>query len=65
MPLWRSGVGCVYGRREFDLALTDAGVKTMFYEGCQPGDKTDFDDGRMVDQLDHWMESQGLRKLED
>ncbi len=65
LPLWDAGVGCVYGRRESGLELTKAGVKIMYYEGSQPGDRTDFDENRMIDQLDNWMESQGLKKLED
>jgi benzoyl-CoA reductase subunit B len=63
-PLWRAGVGCDYGSREIGLALREAGVNVMHYEGSQPGDRTDFDENRMLDQLDTWMESQGLRKLE-
>ncbi|MBI4296086.1 MAG: 2-hydroxyacyl-CoA dehydratase [Chloroflexi bacterium] len=65
MPLWHSGVGCVYGHSENGQALAEDGVRVMYYEGCQPGDRTDFDENRMLDQLDHWMESQGLKKLED
>jgi benzoyl-CoA reductase subunit B len=65
LPLWDAGVGCVYGRREYGIDLTKAGVKIMYYEGSQCGDRTDFDENRMLDQIDNWMESQGLHKLED
>ena len=41
------------------------GVRVLHYEGSQPGDRTDLDENRLLDQLDVWMESQGLRKLED
>ncbi|MBI4296084.1 MAG: 2-hydroxyacyl-CoA dehydratase [Chloroflexi bacterium] len=64
-PCWRSGVGCDYASREAGLALTAIGVHVMHYEGDQPGDSTDLDVNRLLDQLDHWMESQGLKKLED
>jgi hypothetical protein len=37
----------------------------MHYEGSQPGDRIDLDEKRLIDQLDTWMESLGLRKLED
>jgi hypothetical protein len=36
----------------------------MYYEGSQPGDRTDMDEKRFLDQLDSWMESQGLGKIE-
>jgi hypothetical protein len=65
MPLWDAGVGCLWGHRENGLALEQTGVRVMYYEGSQPGDRTDFDENRMIDQLDNWMESQGLGKLED
>ncbi|MBI4295689.1 MAG: 2-hydroxyacyl-CoA dehydratase [Chloroflexi bacterium] len=64
-PLHRAGIGCDYGSREISLALTEIGVRVMHYETGQPGDRTDLDENRLLDQLDHWMESQGLRKLED
>ncbi|MBI4296830.1 MAG: 2-hydroxyacyl-CoA dehydratase [Chloroflexi bacterium] len=65
LPLWRAGVGCVVGHREAGLVLRDMGVNVMHYEGDQPGDRTDMDENHMLDQLDVWMESQGLRKVED
>ena len=65
LPLWRGGVGCTYLRKEQGRRLSEAGVRVMHYEGSQPGDRTDLDEARFLDQLDVWMESQGLRKLED
>ena len=47
------------------MRLRKMGVSVMHYEGNQPGDNTDFDEKRFLEQLDQWMESQGLRKLED
>jgi benzoyl-CoA reductase subunit B len=63
MPLWRSGVGCTLTRKEQGLRLSNIGVRVLHYEGSQPGDRTDLDEHRMLDQLDTWMESQGLKKL--
>ena len=37
----------------------------MCYEGAQPGDRVDLDEKRMLEQLDNWMESLGLEKLEE
>jgi benzoyl-CoA reductase subunit B len=65
LPLWRGGVGCTYLRKEQGRRLSEMGVRVMHYEGSQPGDRTDLDEGRLLDQLDVWMESQGLTKLED
>jgi len=65
LPLWRGGVGCTYLRKEQGRLLSAAGVRVMHYEGSQPGDRTDLDEGRLLDQLDIWMESQGLQKLEE
>ncbi|MBI4295680.1 MAG: 2-hydroxyacyl-CoA dehydratase [Chloroflexi bacterium] len=65
LPLHRAGVGCDYGRREAGVALAEAGVMCCYYESPQPGDCTDLDVQRFLDQLDNWMESQGLSKLED
>ena len=47
------------------MRLSEMGVRVLHYEGSQPGDRTDLDENRFMDQLDIWMESQGLRKLED
>jgi benzoyl-CoA reductase subunit B len=65
LPLWRGGVGCTVTRKEQALRLSEMGVRVMHYEGSQPGDRTDLDENRFLDQLDIWMESQGLQKLED
>ena len=36
----------------------------MHYETSHPGNRTDFSEARLLDQLDVFMETQGLRKLE-
>jgi benzoyl-CoA reductase subunit B len=63
MPLWRGGVGCTLTRKEQALRLNKIGVNTLHYEGSQPGDRTDMDEHGFLDQLDAWMENQGLRIL--
>jgi benzoyl-CoA reductase subunit B len=63
--LWRSGVGCTLTRKEQGMRLERLGINVMYYEGSQPGDRTDMDEKRFLDQLDTWMECQGLRKFED
>jgi len=65
LALWRGGVGCTVTRKEQGLRLSVLGVRVMHYEGSQPGDRTDLDENRLLDQLDIWMESQGLRKIEE
>ena len=65
LPLWRGGVGCTMTRKEQGLRLSEMGVRVLHYEGSQPGDRTDLDETRLLDMLDVWMESQGLRKLEE
>jgi benzoyl-CoA reductase subunit B len=65
MPLWRGGVGCTLTRKEQGLRLSAMGVRVLHYEGSQPGDRTDLDEHRFLDQLDTWMEGQGLEKLEE
>jgi len=65
LPLWRGGVGCTVFRKGQGLRLSEMGVRVLHYEGSQPGDRTDLDENRLLDKLDVWMESQGLRKLED
>ncbi|MBI4295992.1 MAG: 2-hydroxyacyl-CoA dehydratase [Chloroflexi bacterium] len=65
LPLHRAGVGCDFGRKEAGDALAAAGYACCYYESPQPGDCTDLDVQRFLDQLDHWMEAQGLTKLED
>ena len=47
------------------MKLMEQGIPVMHYETSHPGDRTDFDETRMLDQLDTFMEMQGLRKLED
>jgi len=63
LALWRSGVGCTMTRKEQGMYLKDAGLNVMHYEGSQPGDRTDLDEKRFLDQLDCWMQSLGLRKF--
>ena len=65
LPVWRHGVGCTLTRKEQAMYLRDAGLSVMHYEGSQPGDRTDLDEKRLLDQLDTWMESLGYRRLED
>jgi benzoyl-CoA reductase subunit B len=65
LPLWRGGVGCTLTRKEQGLRLSEIGVSVLHYEGSQPGDRTDLDERNFLDRLDVWMESQGLRMLED
>jgi hypothetical protein len=64
LAIWRHGVGCTLTRKEQAMYLRDAGLSVMHYEGSQPGDRTDLDEKRFLDQLDTWMESLGLRKIE-
>ena len=63
--LWRCGVGCNVTRKEQAIALREAGYSVMLYEGSQPGDRTDMDEMRFLDQLDSWMESQGIQRVDD
>ena len=65
LPVWRSGQGCTMMRKEHGMHLKEAGLSVMHYEGSQPGDRTDLDEKRLFDQLDAWMQSQGLRRLEE
>jgi len=65
LALWRHGVGCTLTRKEQAMYLREAGLSVMHYEGSQPGDRTDLDEKRLIEQLDSWMESLGLQKLED
>jgi len=51
--------------RAAGLKLQEAGIPVMHYETSHPGDRTDFDENRMLDQLDTFMETQGLRRLEE
>ena len=65
LGLWRCGVGCTMTRKEQAMLLRQDGISVMNYEGSQPGDRTDLDEKRFIEQLDAWMESLGLEKLED
>ena len=65
LAIWRHGVGCTLTRKEQAMYLKEAGLSVMHYEGSQPGDRTDLDEKRFLDQLDTWMQSQGLRRFED
>jgi benzoyl-CoA reductase subunit B len=65
LAIWRHGVGCTLTRKEQAMYLRDAGLSVMHYEGSQPGDRTDLDEKRLLDQLDTWMQSQGLRRFSD
>ncbi len=65
LALWRAGVGCTMTRKEQGLRLSEEGFRVLHYEGSQPGDRTDLDEKRFLNQLDMWMESQGLEKLDD
>jgi hypothetical protein len=62
--LWRGGVGCTLTRKEQAMRLRDAGYSVLMYEGTQPGDRNDLDELRFLNQLDSWMESQDMRKLD-
>ena len=63
--LHRSGVGCVFGMRELSTRMTEMNIPVMHYETSHPGNRTDIDENRFLDQLDTFMETQGLRKLDD
>ena len=65
LPAWRSGVGCNLVPKEQAMYLKEAGLSVMHYEGSQPGDRTDLDEKRLLDQLDAWMQSLGFRRLEE
>ncbi len=65
LGIWRCGVGCTLTRKEQAMRLRQAGFSVLHYEGSQPGDRTDLDEKRFIDQLDSWMESQGMRKLDE
>jgi len=65
LAIWRHGVGCTLTRKEQAMYLKEAGLSVMHYEGSQPGDRTDLDEKRLLDQLDSWMQSLGLRRLVD
>ena len=54
----------MYAMKELALVLEKAGIPSVQYEGSM-GDKTDLDEVLVFDQVDVFMESQGLRKLEE
>jgi benzoyl-CoA reductase subunit B len=62
LPIWRHGLGCTLTRKEQAMYLKEAGLSVMHYEGSQPGDRTDLDEKRFLDQLDTWMHSLGIRR---
>lgn len=64
LAIWRHGVGCTFTRKEQAMYLKEAGLNVMHYEGSQPGERTDLDEKRFLDQLDTWMQTQGLRRLD-
>jgi benzoyl-CoA reductase subunit B len=64
LPIWRHGLGCTFTRKEQAMYLRNAGLSVMHYEGSQPGDRTDLDEKRMLDQLDTWMQSLGMHMLD-
>ena len=65
LGLWRGGVGCTLLRKEQAARLREDGYSVMVYEGSQPGDRTDLDEKRLLEQLDTWMESLGLQKFDE
>jgi benzoyl-CoA reductase subunit B len=65
LALWRCGVGCTFTRKEQAMRLRKAGISVLHVEGSQPGDRTDLDEKRFLEQLDSWMDSVGLEKIED
>ena len=65
LGIWRSGMGCTLLRKEQAMRLRNEGYSVMVYEGSQPGDRTDLDEKRFLEQLDTWMESLGFQILDD
>ena len=65
LQLQRAGIGCVDKEREETIRMVEEGTPVMNWETSHAGSRTDFDETRMFDQLDTFMESQGLRKLVD
>jgi hypothetical protein len=59
---WRHGVGCTLTRKEQAMYLKEAGLSVIMYEGSQPGDRIDLDEKRVLDQLDTWMQSLGIKR---
>lgn len=56
--------GASLGQMENRLALIEAGIPVLTYEGNM-GDKREFDPAQVLDRVDSFMESLGLNKLED
>jgi benzoyl-CoA reductase subunit B len=64
LAIWRNGLGCTFTRKEQGMYLKEAGLSVMHYEGSHPGDRTDMDEKRFLDQLDTWMQVNGLNRLD-
>ena len=64
MHLNRGCEGTAFGQMENRLALMKAGIPILTYEGNM-GDKREFDEAQAVDRLESFMESLGLKKLQD
>jgi benzoyl-CoA reductase subunit B len=64
LPLHLDGVGCVWAMREISLGVEEQGLSVLRYECSQPGDRRDLDENRMLDEIDVWMESHGLERME-
>ena len=56
--------GLAVGQMEIRLALAEAGIPVMTYEG-NVGDPREFDEGRTLARIDAFMESVGLKLLEE
>jgi benzoyl-CoA reductase subunit B len=65
LQLQRAGIGCTDDERETAIELEKLGIPVMHYETSHAGSRTDFDENRLLDQLDTFMEMQGLGKLGD
>ncbi len=65
LQLQRAGIGCTDDERESAIKLEEEGIPVMHYETSHAGSRTDFDEYRLLDQLDTFMEIQGLRRLEE
>jgi benzoyl-CoA reductase subunit B len=63
LPFQRSGIGCVINMKELEIKLLEMGIPVGYYETSHPGNLTDFNHNRMLNILDTFMETQGLRKL--
>jgi benzoyl-CoA reductase subunit B len=54
--------GSAFGQMENRLALMDAGIPVLTYEGSM-GDARDFDLPRTVARIDAWLEGMGIKRL--